>query len=226
VEGLTLFGVFVAGFATFLSPCIIPLMPMYISYITGNTDGNAPKKEVIYGSMWFALGLMFVYGLLGLTATAIGRFLFMNSDLFRQIGGIVLILLGLFHSGLIKFNFFESDKKFTFRILKNKQLNAFLLGATFSFGWTPCISPILGSILVLAAGSNTMYTGLIYMIIFSLGFAVPFIVTGVFVDEIMKRLHLYDKSMKWIKIVTGLLIALMGVLVYFNYIGKLLTIFE
>lgn len=226
MQELTLLGVFAAGAATFISPCIIPLMPMFISYITGNVDGNAPKKDVIIGSIWFVLGLMSVYALLGLTATALGRFLLLNSELLRKAGGIILILLGLFHMGILKLNFFESDKRFRFSFVRNKALNAFLLGATFSFGWTPCISPVLGAILLLAAGSSTMFAGLLYMIVFSLGFSVPFIITGVFVDDIIKRLPNYDKAMKYLKIITGLLIIVMGIMVYFDYIGKILTIFD
>jgi cytochrome c-type biogenesis protein len=224
-------GTFIAGIVTFLSPCIVPLMPIYISYLTGNSlddvDENPKemRKTILIHSIAFLFGLMIVFSLLGLTATAIGRFLYLNAGVFRQISGMVIIVFGLYHTGLIKINFLNKERKMRFKVRKPKLINSTLMGMAFSFGWTPCIGPVIGAILLLAANSETLWSGVWLLIIYSIGFSIPFIITALFLNEILKRFDKASKHVKVIKMITGLIIIIVGGLIMFNYLDRIASLF-
>lgn len=228
---LSMAAVFLAGTASFLSPCVVPLMPVYLSYLTGNSleeleqDRAKLRKTVLIQSAGFLLGLMAVFGLLGLTATAIGQYLAMNALMLKRFSGGVLIIFGLFHGGFIEIPWLSRERKFRIKAGKPRFLNSVVIGMIFSFGWTPCIGTVLASILVVAANSVTVGSGLQLLVVYSLGFSVPFIITALFLTEILKKLENGSRFFDIIKKATGILIALTGVLILSNWLDRLLAWF-
>lgn len=228
---LSLIAVFLAGAASFLSPCVVPLMPVYLSYLTGSSleeledDRSALRRTVLVQSLGFLLGLMIVFTLLGLTATALGQFLAINARLFRQVSGLLLIVFGLFHGGFLKIPWLSRERKFRLRAGKPRFLNSILIGMVFSFGWTPCIGTVLAAILVVAANSLTLFSGIGLLVVYSLGFSIPFIITALFLTEVLKKIENGGRFFDILKKVTGLLIVLTGILIFGNWIDRLLGFF-
>jgi len=219
MPNLTLLGIFIAGFLTFLSPCILPLMPLYLSYITGNSyDDALDNKKMLYNnilaSVGFSIGLMIVFTLLGMTATTLGKYLTINKEIFGKVSGVIIIIFGLFHMGIINLKFLSIEKNFKLKQTSHPFFNALLLGMAFSIGWTPCISPILGSVLLLCANSGTIYLGVLYMLIFSIGFSIPFIITSVLLNSVMLKLNKYKKFLYVSKLVTGFIIIVIGIILF------------
>lgn len=225
---LSYIAVFLAGAASFLSPCVVPLMPVYLSYLTGSSledleqDSRKLRKTVLIQSAGFLLGLLVVFSLLGLTATAMGQFLALNSTLFKRISGILLIVFGLFHGGFLKIPWLSRERKFRVKAGKPRFINSILIGMVFSFGWTPCIGTVLGSILVVAANTLTLAEGIRLLIVYSLGFSIPFIITALFLSEILKKIETGGRFFDIIKKATGVLIALTGLLILTNWLDRLL----
>lgn len=225
---LSYIAVFLAGAASFLSPCVVPLMPVYLSYLTGSSledleqDSRKLRKTVLIQSTGFLLGLLVVFSLLGLTATAMGQFLALNSTLFKRISGILLIVFGLFHGGFLKIPWLSRERKFRVKAGKPRFINSILIGMVFSFGWTPCIGTVLGSILVVAANTLTLTEGIRLLIVYSLGFSIPFIITALFLSEILKKIETGGRFFDIIKKATGVLIALTGLLILTNWLDRLL----
>jgi len=224
---LSLAAVFLAGTASFLSPCVVPLMPVYLSYLTGSSledleqDTRKLRKVILLQSAGFLLGLLIVFSLLGLTATALGRFLVLNSRVFKEISGLVLILFGLFHGGFLRIPWLNRERKFRITSRKPKFINSVLIGMVFSFGWTPCIGTVLGAILVVAANSVTFGEGIGLLVVYSLGFSIPFLITALFLSEILKKFENNSGFFVIIKKVTGILIILTGVLILTNWLDRL-----
>lgn len=226
---LSFIAVFLAGAASFLSPCVVPLMPLYLSYLTGSSledleqDSNRLRMTVLIQSAGFLLGLLIVFSLLGLTATAIGQYLAINSLMFKRISGAVLIVFGLFHGGFIKIPWMNRERKFRLSAGKPRFLNSVLIGMVFSFGWTPCIGTVLGSILIVAANTLTLTDGIRLLIIYSLGFSIPFLITALFLSEILKKLEKNIGFFDIIKKATGILIVATGILILTNWLDRLLS---
>ena len=174
---------FFAGLISFLSPCVLPLIPGYISYISGTSLEKLIEKKnssVIVKTIFFTLGFSLVFITLGLTASFIGKFFLTNSNILRIIAGIIIIFFSLQLMGFINFKFMNKD----FRMFTNKYSDnltfPLLVGAAFGFGWTPCIGPILGSILSLAAIEENLSKSILLLSFYSLGLAIPFIISGIF----------------------------------------------
>ena len=205
---------FVAGILSFLSPCVLPLVPAYISYITGNSIKEINNKEspqVFQKTILFILGFSLVFILLGLTATTISKFLYQYRNILNIISGIILIILGINLTGIIKSKwFYKSIGKID---IMNMKGNAFLIGLAFGFGWTPCVGTVLAGILVYASNMNTIFQGTILLIVYSLGLALPFIITSIFLDKLMKFKNIASKYGNVISIISGILITLIGVLI-------------
>ena len=179
---------FLAGLISFLSPCVLPLIPGYISYISGTSfDKLVEKKKnlVVIKTIFFTLGFSFVFIALGSTASFIGKFFLTNSDIFRIIAGLIIIFFSLQLIGIINFKFMNKDIRiFTDQYSHNLAFPV-LVGAAFGFGWTPCIGPILGSILTLAAMEANINKSIFLLSSYSLGLAIPFIISGVLIDKFL-----------------------------------------
>ena len=205
---------FLAGLISFLSPCVLPLIPGYISYISGTSLEKLIEKKnnlVVVKTIFFTLGFSFVFISLGLTASFIGKFFLTNSNLFRIIAGLIIIFFSLQLIGIINFKFMNKDIRiFTEKYNQNLAF-PFLVGAAFGFGWTPCIGPILGSILTLAAIEENASKGLLLLSSYSLGLAIPFIISGILIDKFM---FFSKRAKKYISSITkfgGIILLLTGI---------------
>ena len=190
IELLIAFG---AGLISFLSPCVLPLIPGYISFITGNSLNELleSKKINIRPLILFTLGFSFVFIIFGAAASYLGQVLLQNSETLRIIAGLIIIIFSLQLIGIININFLNFEKK----IYTQKNNNiwfSFIIGMAFGFGWTPCIGPILGSILALASTEETVFKAIILLSFYSLGLAIPFILSG----YLMQRFLIFSKNFK------------------------------
>tara|TARA_B100000686_G_scaffold344249_1_gene426512 strand:+ start:674 stop:1390 length:717 start_codon:yes stop_codon:yes gene_type:complete len=205
---------FLAGLISFLSPCVLPLIPGYISYICGTSFDNLIKKEknlIITKTIFFTLGFSLIFIIFGLTASFLGKFFLAHSDIFRILAGIIIIFFSLQLLGIINLKFMNKDLRFFTGQYKNNLAFPFLVGAAFAFGWTPCIGPILGSILSLAAIEENIGKSILLLSFYSLGLAIPFIFSGILID----RFLLFSKNFrKYISNITkagGVILLLTGI---------------
>ncbi len=223
---INLYIAFFAGLISFLSPCVLPLIPGYISYISGTTLNKIKEEEknfTVYKTIFFTLGFSFVFIALGSTASFIGKFFLINSNILRILAGSIIVLFSLQLIGLINFNFMNKELRFFTNRYNNNTAFPFIVGAAFGFGWTPCIGPILGSILALAAIENNFLQGIYLLSFYSLGLAIPFIISGILINKFLffsKNINKYTpKIMKvggFILLLTGISI-LTGHLQIFGY---------
>ena len=206
---------FGAGFISFLSPCVLPLIPGYISYISGESLGVIVEKQkkVILKTLLFSLGFSLVFISFGATASLIGNILLENSNTLRIIAGIIIIIFSLQLIGILNLNFLNQEKRFQTKNYSNNLFFPVLVGAAFGFGWTPCIGPILGSILALAALESTLTKGILLLTAYSLGLAIPFILSGFLIQKFMavsknlkNNMNIISKSGGVILLITGILI--------------------
>ncbi len=217
-ESLYISTVFFAGIISFLSPCVVPLLPVYLSVLAApGAAGEAEKTSaqrrlaLVLRTLLFVAGLAVCFVLLGFGAGALGGVI--NSSAFIKVMGIIVVILGIHQTGLVKLKWLYREKRVGFkRAKKMDALGVFLLGFAFSFGWPPCVGPVLAAILGLAAGGGTAAYGAFLMAVYSLGFAVPFILLALFSEVLLAKIKWLHKHLKKIKIVGGIFIILMGLL--------------
>ena len=205
---------FLAGLISFLSPCVLPLIPGYISYISGLsfdqlTDGR--KNLVLIRTILFTLGFSLVFIALGLTATFIGQFFLNNSNTLRIISGTIIILLSLQLIGFFNFKIMNKELRFFTTQYSQSLIFPVIVGAAFGFGWTPCIGPILGSVLVMAATEENINKGMLLLSFYSLGLAIPFIISGVLIDKFLFFSKSFRKYMSIVSKVGGVILLLTGI---------------
>lgn len=223
---LTVITVFLQGIASFFFPCVLPLIPAYLTYLTGQSaeammhDAKA-HRTLIWNGAAFVLGFTIVFVLLGATATSIGKFLLKNTEIFRQISGVLIIAFGLFHMGLLPISFLNYEKRLQLSGKAPGLYSSMLMGIGFSFGWTPCISPVLSSVLILAGSSGTVWHGIGLLTVYSLGLGIPFLILTIFLKYLWKYLKGIHKYMKPIKIISGVLLVVIGILILTNTFGYL-----
>ncbi|HXF47957.1 MAG TPA: cytochrome c biogenesis protein CcdA [Verrucomicrobiae bacterium] len=229
-ENISLLAALGAGFISFISPCVLPLIPGYLSFISGVSvaDMSAAEKraevlrKVALSSFIFVLGFSAVFITLGASATAVGKFLLSNKiGLFNRIAGVVIVILGLHVMGVIRIPFLNYEKRIQTRSKPLGALGTFLVGVAFAFGWTPCIGPILGGILGLAANQGTVGQGMLLLTFYSLGLGIPFLITAVSFNWFIGFSGFFKKHFRTIEIVSGLLLVGIGVLIFFNRLGAL-----
>jgi cytochrome c-type biogenesis protein len=210
---------FVAGLASFLSPCVLPLVPGYISLISGasvdelRTEHNASRlRAVMINSITFILGFMLVFVMLGAAATSVGKLLREYKGLMGQIAGAIIIIFGLHLTGILKINALYSDKRMH-NVGKGKSAaGSFLVGFAFAFGWTPCIGPILAAILAIAASQRTVSKGILLLFIYSLGLAVPFLLTSIGIDRFLAFYNRFRRHLHAVEVASGVLLIVIGAL--------------
>ena len=215
---------FLAGLISFLSPCVLPLIPGYISYISGSSLEKVVKKNanlIVLKTIFFTLGFSIVFITLGSAASLLGNFFLNNSNTLRIISGLVIIFFSMQLLGIFNFKIMNRDIRFFTTNYNNNLAFPVLVGAAFGFGWTPCIGPILGSILALAAIEESLSKGILLLSFYSLGLAIPFIISGFLIDKFL----VFSKSMKkyilWITKGGGFILLLTGIAILTNQLQVL-----
>ena len=221
MENLNYLFVFLEGMLSFLSPCVLPLLPVYISYLAGNgkevdESGNIRyiRKKVFANTILFVLGISFAFFILGMSFSAIGAFFQEYKQVFTNIAGIFIILMGLVQLGILKFTFLEKEYKFKTKnnLKKMTPLLAFVFGFTFSFAWTPCIGPALASVLMLASSSESVLQGNLLVLVYTIGFAIPFLLVGFFTTELLNFFKKHQKILKYTIKISAIILILIGIL--------------
>ena len=208
---------FSAGLISFLSPCVLPLIPGYISFISGQSLNELleSRKINLLPLILFSLGFSFVFIIFGATASILGKFLLQNSQQLRIVAGIIIIIFSLQLLGIFNINFLNIEKK----IYTKKSSNiwfSFIVGMAFGFGWTPCIGPILGSILALASTEETILRAIILLSFYSLGLAIPFILSGYLIQRFLVFSQNFKKNIKLVSKIGGITLLITGVLILTN----------
>jgi cytochrome c-type biogenesis protein len=220
--------VFFEGIFSFFSPCVIPLIPVYMSILAGSAqktgeDGSVSyeRKKVFVHTMFFVLGISFAFFILGMSFTALGSFFSSNKLMFTRIGGILIIFLGLFQLGIFDFSFLQKERKINFNFA-NKTMNPFLalvMGFTFSFAWTPCIGPALSSVLIMASSASTAITGNMLVFVYAVGFLIPFILLGLFTTQVLNFLREKQKLLKYAIKAGGIILVIMGIMTFTGWVN-------
>ena len=222
-------GAFLGGVLSFLSPCVLPLIPSYVSYITGISfeDFKAGEKALIrkitiLNSLAFVFGFSTVFILMGISSSYVGSFLAYYYDQIRIVGGIIIILLGLYIMGVLKLNFLSSEKRIHLKSKPRGLIGSYIVGLTFGAGWTPCIGPILGSILFVAGTSGSVMFGFKLLLVYSAGLAIPFLATSLAMSTFIIRFSAIQKYMRLIMIISGILLISFGIILLMDKVYLIL----
>jgi cytochrome c-type biogenesis protein len=229
-ENVTLLAAFGAGLLSFVSPCVLPLIPGYLSYISGLsldemrggtgaapvTPSRATRRRVLLSSLAFILGFSLVFVSLGATASTIGRFLLERLPFFGRVAGAVIILFGLHTMGVLRIEWLYQEKRVHTQRKPAGFFGAMLVGVAFAFGWTPCIGPILAGIFAVAASRDTVGEGIKLLAIYSLGLAVPFFATALAINRFFGAMARIRRHYHAIELVSGALLVVIGLLIFTN----------
>ena len=208
---------FLAGLLSFFSPCILPLIPAYFTLITGfsledlmEKENRRTRKKVFLSTIAFVLGFSFVFILLGSSATYLGVFISKYTHIIRIIGGIIIIILGVHLSGLVRISGLDFEKRIQIKKKPVHFLGTFAIGMAFGSGWTPCIGPLLGSILILASNQDTVNQGMILLSFYAAGMAIPFVIISILINSLLVFIKKASGILKYVNAVSGVLLILVG----------------
>lgn len=229
-NSINFFLVFAEGILSFLSPCILPLLPLYIGYLAGNgkivqSDGSIKyvRKKVLINTISFVVGISTAFFVLGMSFTGLGSFFKSNSLIFSKIAGIVIIILGLFQIGVFNFKFMQREHRFNMKI-KDKNMNplsAYGMGFLFSFAWTPCVGPALSSVLILASSAKNALTGNILVLLYTAGFCIPFLIMGLFTAQALNFIKKNRNIMKYTIKAGGIIMIIMGIMTFTGVVNDI-----
>jgi cytochrome c-type biogenesis protein len=218
---------FIEGILTFISPCILPLLPVYFIYLAGGameqTADRLSSKRLVTNSIGFVLGFSIVFVALGAAATSLGHFLKQNLDVFRKLSGIIMMIFGLNFMGVIKINLLNKERRINYKIKELRFINSIIFGVAFGFGWTPCVGAFLGSALIIASNSDTIGQGILLLAIYSAGLGLPFILSSIIFEKARNVFKFIQKHSRIINIVSGTVLIIAGILVYTDKIKYLGT---
>lgn len=225
---------FTAGVLSFLSPCILPLFPSYITYITGKSfeelkdPGSAAniRKPVVLHSLFFILGFTVIFVLLGTTFSYLGSFFGIKRIWLERIGGIVIVLFGLHILGAFNLGFLNLEKKFVFAKRGIGYWPSFLVGMAFGVGWTPCVGPILSSILIYASTLESLPRAAVLLCFYSMGLGVPFFIASIAVNQFLFMFNRFKAFMRFVPVVTGIFLIFIGALLFFGRFSRLSSVFS
>lgn len=212
---------FLEGIITFISPCLLPMLPIYISYFAGG--GERSTKKTLLGAFGFVLGFSAVFMAMGALAGTLGSFVVKYQTVLNIISGLIVVVFGLSYLGVIKINIFKGSK-FSVDTENMGFFSAMLFGIIFSVGWTPCVGAFLGSALMLASQQGSVLTGLLMLLCYSLGLGVPFILSAVLIDKLKTAFDFIKKHYKIINTVSGCLLILVGVLMATGLLGRFISL--
>lgn len=219
-----------AGFLSFLSPCVLPLIPGYLSFISGVSFEDLASRDkatshlgkLTINTLFFVIGFSLVFILLGAAASGIGGWLRQNLALFNKLAGALVFLFGLHVTGLLRIKALNYEKRFNLGAVKKKGiLGSVLVGIAFAFGWTPCIGPILGSILTLAAQQENSSQGVMLLVFYSAGLGIPFILTALLFNYLIGAFGFVKRHFRAVEVISGGLLMLVGVLIFFNLLQRI-----
>jgi cytochrome c-type biogenesis protein len=233
-QDISLFGAFLAGILSFLSPCVLPLVPSFLTYLTGLTFADLQaehpthlvRKRLIAHSLLFISGFTLVFVLLGASATFLGSFLLENVQIMRKVGAVLIMLFGLHVSGLLPINLLLGERRVNIRHKPAGYFGSLLVGITFAAGWTPCIGPILASILMVAAAESTVYRGINLLLVYSLGLGIPFFLSALAIHRFLELFNRFKKYIRLFEIVTGIFLLIIGALLFFDRLTMLQKYFS
>lgn len=216
-EDVSVLIAFGAGFLSFFSPCILPLIPAYIMYITGsNLEEDNNKFFILSRTMGFVLGFTIIFMIMGVSASYIGKIFIRNKELFSKVSGILIVIFGLNMAGILKLNFLNMEKRAKNPKKVTNWFSSAIMGMAFAAGWTPCFGPILGSILMYAGVEATVTKGVYLLLSYSIGMSLPFILTAVSINLFSKFLKKTEKIMPYVSKISGVFMIIFGLLIFFN----------
>ncbi len=226
IDNVSIITAFSAGVISFISPCVLPLIPSYISFITGISfeelsSIRGVRRALIVHSALFVLGFSIIFIGLGASATFIGKFLMENQEVIRRIGGIIIIIIGIHMTGIINIKFLERERRVYIRDNPKGYVGSLLVGIGFAAGWTPCIGPILGAIIFLAGTSKSIWSGIFLLSAYSLGLGLPFFLTAVGINRFIVYFDKFKGYMRYIPILSGIFLIFIGILIYTDYFSAL-----
>ncbi|MEI6603342.1 MAG: cytochrome c biogenesis protein CcdA [Clostridia bacterium] len=240
---VSIFFAFAAGILSFLSPCVLPLVPAYVSYLTGaavaDINNQKAKRNLLFKSVGFILGFTIVFLIMGVSISSLSKLFKDNQDIFRMVGGALIVVFGIHTTGLLKIKALYGEKRL-FRFGGDKKVSpdaagaqtvdgakgasgigAVFVGMAFATGWTPCVGPILSTILIYAGSLNTITQGVVLLLVYSLGLAVPFLLTALAIGSFSSRFKKFSKYLPVVSIVSGILMILMGILIFTNTLSRI-----
>jgi len=218
------FGAFLAGGLSFVSPCVLPLIPGYISFISGVSLDDLTNKDkaskhlgrIAINTIFFVVGFSLIFVAMGASASFVGGWLFENKELMSKIGGVLIFLFGLHVAGVFKIRALNYEKRFHTSEKKFGILGSVVIGMAFAFGWTPCIGPILGSILTMAASQDSVGEGVLMLSFYSAGLGIPFILTALLFNWLNGIFGFIKRHFRAVEIISGGLLMTIGILIFFN----------
>ncbi|AVX20293.1 cytochrome c-type biogenesis protein [Carboxydocella sporoproducens DSM 16521] len=220
---------FAAGVVSFASPCVLPLIPAYVAYLAGSTQNatlaEGKRLRLLTRALLFILGFSLLFILLGASASAVGKLLLQYKDILRRISGALIIIFGLFMTGLLPLEMFYREVRWQ-ATPRAGGLGAFLLGLAFAAGWTPCVGPILSSILLYASTEATVNKGIYLLSLYSLGLGLPFLVTALAVDKFQSALNRMARFLPVVSLVAGVIMIILGILIFTNKLGLIAGYFS
>lgn len=233
MEHMNLLVVFLEGILSLFSPCVLSILPIYLAILSGSSVKNLKDGEVslknsplIKNTILFILGISTTFFILGSSINILNQFFTTNKEILSTIGGILIIIMGLFYMGYLNLPFLQKEKKFNLEVNEMKPWTAYLLGFTFSFGWSPCIGPMLASALIMASNSDSALMGNLLILIYTIGFTLPFIIIAIFYDKLFKYVDKVKLHMKTIQKIGGTILLITGLIMTLGGTDKIAGYFK
>ena len=219
------FMLFLEGIITFISPCILPLLPLYVSYfVGGNEYDDKSKYNALVNSLGFVLGFTIIFTLLGTLAGTFGAFIKEQSVIINILGGFIVVLFGANYMGIFKIPFLERSLKINTKIKTFKFLSSIAFGIIFAIGWTPCVGTFLGAALMIAVNSQDILKGTIMLLIYSIGLAIPFVICAILIDKLKETFNFIKRNYKVINKISGIILVIIGISIMTGYLNKILSL--
>lgn len=222
-ESISYSAALIAGLLSFFSPCILPLIPAYFTFITGfsldelmEARGTRVRVRIILSTLSYVLGFSMIFILMGASASFLGGAIFEYRDWIRIIGGVAIMLFGIHMTGLLRFKALEFERRLNIQKKPLHFLGTFIVGMAFGAGWSPCIGPLLGSILIVAGNQDTLAQGIGLLSVYAAGLAIPFLVLSIFIDSLITLIKKVSWSIKYINVTAGVLLLIIGLLLVTN----------
>ena len=231
MENLNLILVFIEGLLSFFSPCVLPIIPVYISILSNSSQDilnneDFKSSSLLKNTIFFTLGICTTFFLLGMTIGTLSQFFIDNKNLLMLIGGVLIVFMGIFYMELINIPLLQRDKRLNMNVKDMNILTSYLLGFTFSFGWTPCIGPMLASVIIMASGSESLLAGNLLVGIYSIGFILPFIIVAIFYKKLFEKFNNTKKYLPILKKIGGIILIISGLIMIYNGLDKRNTTIE